>query len=391
SSLHAIKDLGHEILAALENENYDTFGQLMHSHWQHKQRLSSRITIPGIDDWRPGLWSVVAACITFTTLLSSSQVLLGLGMQRFSLALYYWPTPIVVSAVVIYAWLVRPLPIEAIIWSLPVAWLAGTLVGLAVLLRHVGASTQGAQSASTWHETFAVGLPILGTRTVRYIDTWAPVWLSGWLLSVQDAGVFGAALRLVGGAIAVPQAMGFVSRQTFARAISHEDYAGLRAMMGLLALAVGGPMAIAALIAWLAGGDIMALVFGEPFAVAGTALALLVSGYAFQFLTGSVDLALMMGGRERFLLVINLVSVPVTLLALGIGFHLFGLAGGAAGFALVRMVKFIVFELALRRTFGFMSRPTTALSALRQGAAVFLDRATGSTKARRPDGGDRVD
>ena len=50
SALHAIKELGHESLAALESENYDRFGELMHQHWEHKQRLSPRITIPGIDE-----------------------------------------------------------------------------------------------------------------------------------------------------------------------------------------------------------------------------------------------------------------------------------------------------------------------------------------------------
>jgi len=49
-SLHAIKEIGLQSIEAIESENYDDFGRLMDEHWTHKQRLSSRIAIPGIDE-----------------------------------------------------------------------------------------------------------------------------------------------------------------------------------------------------------------------------------------------------------------------------------------------------------------------------------------------------
>ncbi len=49
-SLHGIKELGYATLEAVESENYDEFGNLMDQHWQLKKRLSSRISIPGIDE-----------------------------------------------------------------------------------------------------------------------------------------------------------------------------------------------------------------------------------------------------------------------------------------------------------------------------------------------------
>lgn len=49
-SLHGIKELGYATLEAIESENYDEFGRLMDQHWQLKKRLSSRISIPGIDE-----------------------------------------------------------------------------------------------------------------------------------------------------------------------------------------------------------------------------------------------------------------------------------------------------------------------------------------------------
>ena len=49
-ALHGIKELGHASIEAIEAENYDAYGQLMDQHWELKQRLSSRITIPGLDE-----------------------------------------------------------------------------------------------------------------------------------------------------------------------------------------------------------------------------------------------------------------------------------------------------------------------------------------------------
>ena len=49
-SLHAIKEIELQSIEAIESENYDDFGRLMDEHWTHKQRLSSRIAIPGIDE-----------------------------------------------------------------------------------------------------------------------------------------------------------------------------------------------------------------------------------------------------------------------------------------------------------------------------------------------------
>jgi D-glycero-alpha-D-manno-heptose-7-phosphate kinase len=48
-SLLEIKDLGHRILDAVESENFDSWGQLLHEHWTQKKKLSARITLPWID------------------------------------------------------------------------------------------------------------------------------------------------------------------------------------------------------------------------------------------------------------------------------------------------------------------------------------------------------
>lgn len=49
--LHFVKQLGQTIKAALEAGDTARFGALMHEHWLHKARRSSRMSNPRIDHW----------------------------------------------------------------------------------------------------------------------------------------------------------------------------------------------------------------------------------------------------------------------------------------------------------------------------------------------------
>lgn len=48
-SLHRIKDLGYRILETIECENFDAWGQMLDEHWQHKKRMSSKISLSVVD------------------------------------------------------------------------------------------------------------------------------------------------------------------------------------------------------------------------------------------------------------------------------------------------------------------------------------------------------
>src|SRR5213596_3163785 len=49
-SLNTIKELGHEILDAIQSEDFDRWGFLLHQHWMRKKRLSAGISVKWIDD-----------------------------------------------------------------------------------------------------------------------------------------------------------------------------------------------------------------------------------------------------------------------------------------------------------------------------------------------------
>jgi D-glycero-alpha-D-manno-heptose-7-phosphate kinase len=49
-SLHRIKDLGYRILEAVEQSNFDRWGQLLDEHWQNKKKMSNKISISVVDE-----------------------------------------------------------------------------------------------------------------------------------------------------------------------------------------------------------------------------------------------------------------------------------------------------------------------------------------------------
>lgn len=48
-SMHYIKELGHEILQAVEEGNLDEVGTKFHAHWEHKKKISTKMTNPEFD------------------------------------------------------------------------------------------------------------------------------------------------------------------------------------------------------------------------------------------------------------------------------------------------------------------------------------------------------
>jgi D-glycero-alpha-D-manno-heptose-7-phosphate kinase len=48
-SMHYIKELGYEILEAAESGNIDEVGKKFHAHWQHKKKISTKMSNPEFD------------------------------------------------------------------------------------------------------------------------------------------------------------------------------------------------------------------------------------------------------------------------------------------------------------------------------------------------------
>lgn len=49
-NMHAIKDIGYQVLEAVESGNITNVGLLFDKHWQHKKKISTRMSNPGFDE-----------------------------------------------------------------------------------------------------------------------------------------------------------------------------------------------------------------------------------------------------------------------------------------------------------------------------------------------------
>lgn len=50
-NLHFVKDIGYKSQKALENDNIELFGELMHQHWENKKKRSKGMSNSQIDEW----------------------------------------------------------------------------------------------------------------------------------------------------------------------------------------------------------------------------------------------------------------------------------------------------------------------------------------------------
>jgi D-glycero-alpha-D-manno-heptose-7-phosphate kinase len=51
ANLHYVKELGRQSQQALEQGNLRQFGELLHTHWEHKKKRSAKMSNPKIDEW----------------------------------------------------------------------------------------------------------------------------------------------------------------------------------------------------------------------------------------------------------------------------------------------------------------------------------------------------
>ena len=51
NNLHYVKELGYRCKEALEGDNLNAFGRLMHEHWEHKKKRSGGMSNSQIDQW----------------------------------------------------------------------------------------------------------------------------------------------------------------------------------------------------------------------------------------------------------------------------------------------------------------------------------------------------
>jgi O-antigen/teichoic acid export membrane protein len=217
-----------------------------------------------------------------------------------------------------------------------------------------------------------LGLPMMGSRAVGMLEAWAPVWISGLMVSSTAAAAVGAALRVIAGILSVTGVVSFVSRPIVATLIARGERRLLLAYCRFIATLLGSSMVLMSALAWIEGDLIMRLFFGPQYAAAGLLLAIFSAGYCAQWLVGNIDLALMMGGQHRQLFLVNAAGTAVLVAALAAGTAAAGVHGGAAMFTAYSFAKFLLLAALARKAYGFWSLPTASWPHLARGLELLV-------------------
>lgn len=132
----------------------------------------------------------------------------------------------------------------------------------------------------------------------RGLLPWVPLFLLGVWGSAEDAGVFGAATRLVMLVTFFLASVNTVLAPKFAELYANGNIAKLGHVARRFTLFISLAVSPLFLLLVLAGDHVMGI-YGEGFSRGGAALSILAVGQAINVLTGSVGNLLMMSGHER--------------------------------------------------------------------------------------------
>jgi len=284
-----------------------------------------------VDLWKLAL--VLAPLVSVTVVQTlAADTYRGLSDIR-SASLFGGPIASTLSlagAVLLGVMFEHPTTVEALMVVLSATLVSASWGALAVRrrVRRLSAhpTTQAPYSAAS---LLRVSLPLMLSTALLLMLATMDLWVVGTKLPPADVAVYGIAVRtatLVGiPLLVVYGVLGPTIAQLHA-ANQHERLeSALRATTALAAI----PAVLLTVLFLLRGGDLLALIYGEPYRAGGHALAILSLGQSVAVMTGVCGLLMAMTGHQRLLLNISVCSLVITTAALFVVVPHQGILGAA--------------------------------------------------------------
>ena len=191
-------------------------------------------------------------------------------------------------------------------------------------------------------------LPLGASNLIWGITYYVPPIIVTAFAGLFEAALFAASLRLV---VSV-QSFSYIYHFNLFAALSRRFRQDPAAMAGLaqasfrvLSWALIGPALLVAAVA----GDVTALIFGEPFRVAGPYLAVLIAALPIQFLAGHARWGLVAAGKNDAVFWAGLAGAVVSGIGLPVLTWWIGAMGAAIGVVLAALTIWIVADAQARR------------------------------------------
>lgn len=298
-----------------------------------------------------GEWSVIVlaffpAVMMLALLRHSNALLRSQGSVLISQSLEGVLYTSIAAAIVAALWLagstVAPI-------TLPLAYLGGLVLALAISL------IASQKLASRWtgnsprHKAkldLATGLRVTGAPILMMSGEWLTLLALGALAGLSEAGVYRTAFMICMLFQLVNASFATMAGPHIAKASAVDDRAGVMGItwkVGLIGLVLVAPLAALCLIV---PGFLLGL-FGEEFVAGALTLQLLAAAQTVNVVFGPVGTALIMVGRERQVLAIEIVASSIAVLLALILIPQLGMVGAAIGFASATVLRNTASRIAL--------------------------------------------
>ncbi len=198
----------------------------------------------------------------------------------------------------------------------------------------------------------AVSLPLVATTALLAVLATVDLWVLGAVAPADDTAAYGVAVRtaaLVGMPLMVIYG---VLGPVIAGSYADGDRDRLERVLRVTVMVASIPSAALVAVFVVAGGPLLAVVYGEHYRAGGLALALLSLGQLVAVVTGVCGLLLAMTGHQRVLLIVTAVSTISTVIALLVVVPMWGMTGAAIASALGLSAQNIGLMVAARRVTG---------------------------------------
>ncbi len=245
----------------------------------------------------------------------------------------------------------RDFSIEAITWSIVVAYAAMALLKVVVLVRIVGRRTLSL-SVSLAQDMVKMGATFLGIQAVNGLHASVDVIVISRVLGETEVGIFAAARQLLVPILLISQSVGwglFPSMvQSYRSGLDRlRRVVGqvMELMMVIVVPAVVGAAALA--------GPLLELIYGtETFQESEIVLRILVWTAVAGAATAVLGQALWAVGREKVTLRIVIINVALKAILAGALIPLYGVTGAAVGAVLVGAVNVAQHYFPVAAIFG---------------------------------------
>ncbi len=211
----------------------------------------------------------------------------------------------------------------------------------------------------------SIGIRLMLVQVVSFGALQADVWIAGFFCDAQRVAEYAAATRIVLLIVLPLQIVEFTVAATVAQLHVQGNRKELERILRTAASWAAIPALLAVALIWFCGEPLVTFVFGSSYAGSAPLAAILSGGQVIAVVTGACITPLLMTGNQNALLVVNLVTLIMTLVVGTVAADYYGVEGLAICTSLIISGQNIAQWLLVRIRIGVW--PHAGLRHLRLG------------------------